>query len=174
MRSQGLALIFFLNGNHFLKPFVKCVIILLLFHVLIWGPQGMWESQFPNQGLNPHPSAWRGEFLTAGPPGKSLSFDFILINFSVNTEASPLTLPASWLNTEAVFDAAPTPGGPKTAVFGKPRDSQMATLIHRLLDFRKSHRFKNPKNQVYKLYIISSMEPYFNLNMYMIMTNSLL
>ena len=104
---------FFLNGNHFLKPFVKCVIILLLFHVLIWGPQGMWESQFPNQGLNPHPSAWRGEFLTAGPPGKSLSFDFILMNFSVNTEASPLTLPASWLNTEAVFDAAPTPGAQK-------------------------------------------------------------
>ena len=49
------------------------------------------------------------------------------------------------------------------------QDSQIATLIHRLLDFRK--RFKN---QVYKLYIISPVEPYFNLNMYMIMTDSFL
>lgn len=72
------------------------------------------------------------------------------------------------------FWCSSNPRGPKMAVFEKPWDSQMATLIHCLLDFRKSHRFKNPKNQGYKLYIISSMEPYFNLNMYMIMTNSFL
>ena len=29
------------------------------------------ESQFPDQGSNPHPLQWKCEVLTTGPPGKS-------------------------------------------------------------------------------------------------------
>ena len=38
-----------------LKVFIEFVTILLLFYVLVLWPQGMWESQFPDQGLNLRP-----------------------------------------------------------------------------------------------------------------------
>ena len=33
----------------------------------------MWDSQFPNQGLNPHSLLWKLSVLTTESPGKSLS-----------------------------------------------------------------------------------------------------
>ena len=59
------------------KLFVEFVTILLLFHVLVFWPQGMWDSQLLDQGSNLDPTpALEGEVLTTGPPGKSLSLFF--------------------------------------------------------------------------------------------------
>ena len=59
------------------KLFIEFVTILLLFHVLVFWPQGMWDSQLLDQGSNLDPTpALEGEVLTTGPPGKSLSFFF--------------------------------------------------------------------------------------------------
>ena len=33
-------------------------------------------SQFPNQGLNPHPQQWKYGVLTTGPPGDSQGKNF--------------------------------------------------------------------------------------------------
>ena len=38
-----------------LKVFIEFVTILLLFYVLVLWPQGMWESQITDQGLNLRP-----------------------------------------------------------------------------------------------------------------------
>ena len=45
------------------------------FWTMLWG---IWESQFPNQGLNPRPPALEAWHLTPGPPAKS-QFCFILV-----------------------------------------------------------------------------------------------
>ena len=56
--------------------FIEFVIILLLFYVLVFWPQGMWDLTSPDQGLNPHPPALECEVLTTGPPGKSQEIFF--------------------------------------------------------------------------------------------------
>ena len=61
--------------NH-LPPFIvriKHSITFYLFVELFFGLTA-WhvESFFPDQGSNPHPLQWKHEFLTTGPPGKSL------------------------------------------------------------------------------------------------------
>ena len=61
------------------KLFIEFVTILLLFHVLVFWPRGMWDSQLLDQGSNQDPTpALEGEVLTTGPPRKSLSFVFFL------------------------------------------------------------------------------------------------
>ena len=51
------------------KVFIEFVTILLLFYVLVFWPQGMWD--LPGPGIEPTPPALEGEVLTTGPPGKS-------------------------------------------------------------------------------------------------------
>ena len=45
---------FFFDWTIF-KVFIEFVIILLLFYVLVFWLQGMWESHLADQGSNPHP-----------------------------------------------------------------------------------------------------------------------
>ena len=45
----------------YIKVFIEFVTILLLFYVLVFWPQGIWEPQLPNQGLNPHPLHWKAK-----------------------------------------------------------------------------------------------------------------
>ena len=51
------------------KVFIESVTILILFHVLVFWPWGMWDLSFPTR--EPVPRALEGEVLTSGPPGKS-------------------------------------------------------------------------------------------------------
>ena len=48
--------------------------------------QGMWESSFPDQGLNLCPMQWKHELLTTGPRGKSPGFYKILMPDCKNKE----------------------------------------------------------------------------------------
>ena len=57
------------------KVFIEFVTILLLFYVLVFWPQGMWNLSSP-PGIKPAPPALEGEVLTTGPPGKSLTAPF--------------------------------------------------------------------------------------------------
>ena len=51
------------------KVFIEFVTILLLFHVLVFWPQSIWN--FSTQpGIKPAPPALEGELLTTGLPGK--------------------------------------------------------------------------------------------------------
>ena len=56
------------------KVFVEFITILLLFHILFFGPRGMWDLS--SQAREPVPSALEGEVLTTGLPGKSLCHHF--------------------------------------------------------------------------------------------------
>ena len=65
----------------FFKVFIEFATILLLFHVLVFWPQGMWDLSSPtrDQTHTPYIGKWNlfffffleGEILTIGPPGKS-------------------------------------------------------------------------------------------------------
>ena len=60
------------------KLFIEFVTILLLCHVLVFWPRGLWDSQRLDRGSNLDPTpALEGEVLTTGPPGKSLTFFFL-------------------------------------------------------------------------------------------------
>ena len=52
------------------KVFIELITILLLFYVLVFWPQGMWDLRSPTRDRTP-PPALEGKVLTAGPPGKS-------------------------------------------------------------------------------------------------------
>ena len=41
------------------KVFIELVAMLLLFYILAFWPQGMWDLSSPNQGLNPHHLHWK-------------------------------------------------------------------------------------------------------------------
>ena len=59
------------------KVFIEFVTILLLFHVLVFWPQSIWN--FSTQpGIKPAPPALEGEIATTGLPGKSL-LDFLFL-----------------------------------------------------------------------------------------------
>ena len=58
----------FFMGTIF-KVFIESVKILLLFHVLVFWPWGMWDLSFPTR--EPVPHALEGKVLTSEPPGKS-------------------------------------------------------------------------------------------------------
>ena len=54
--------------------------------------RGLWESWFPDQGLNLGPWQWKYRVLIAGPPGNSLPIVFLLIFFNfLNKNLGPLT-----------------------------------------------------------------------------------
>ena len=57
------------------KVFIQFVTILLLFYVLVFWPQGMWNHSSPSNLQAP---ALEGKVLTTGPPGKSPLFFKIL------------------------------------------------------------------------------------------------
>ena len=44
-----------------LKVFIEFVTIWLLFYVLVFWPQGTWESQLLEQESNPHPLSWKAK-----------------------------------------------------------------------------------------------------------------
>ena len=54
---------------------IEFVTILLLFHVLVFWPQGMWDLSFLTR-IKPASPALEGEVLTTGWPGKSRSVRF--------------------------------------------------------------------------------------------------
>ena len=56
-----------------LKVFVEFVTTLLLFYVLAFWPQGMWDLSYPHQESNTHPLHWKASLDVdfPGPPGKS-------------------------------------------------------------------------------------------------------
>ena len=54
-----------------LKVFIEFVTILLLFYVLVFGPEAC-GILAPRPGIEPAPPALEGEVPTTGPPGKSL------------------------------------------------------------------------------------------------------
>ena len=54
----------------FFKEFLTFIIILLLFYILVFWPQGMWELSSLNRGWSVTP-ALKVEGLTTGPAGKS-------------------------------------------------------------------------------------------------------
>ena len=41
------------------KVFIEFVAMLVLFCILAFWSQGMWDLSSPNQGLNPHPLHWK-------------------------------------------------------------------------------------------------------------------
>ena len=56
------------------KVFIESVTILLLFHILVFWPQGVWDLSSSTREAKlskPVPPALEGEVLTTGPPGKS-------------------------------------------------------------------------------------------------------
>ena len=57
------------------KVFIEFVTILLLFHVLVFWPLGMWALSSPNRD-GTSPPALGGKVLTTGPPGKSTPWGF--------------------------------------------------------------------------------------------------
>ena len=61
------------------KVFIEFLTILLLFHILVFWPRGMWDLS-SRPGIEPVPPALEGEVLSTGPPRKSrrLGFDGIL------------------------------------------------------------------------------------------------
>ena len=52
------------------KVFIESVTILLLFYVLVFWLQGMWDLSSPTRDQT-HTPALEGEVLTSGLPGKS-------------------------------------------------------------------------------------------------------
>ena len=88
--SISLLLLFFFQGNiDFFKEvfflmwtifivFIEFVIILLLFYVSAFWPQGLWYVSSPIW-TEPIPSALKGEVFTTGPPGKSPKRDLGII-----------------------------------------------------------------------------------------------
>ena len=72
LASPFLKTFFFLMWTIFWKVCIEFVTILLLFYVLVYWPQGMWDlSSSTRDRTLP---ALEGEVLTTGPPGKSLPF----------------------------------------------------------------------------------------------------
>jgi len=57
------------------KVLIEFATILLLFYVLVFWTQGMWDLSSP-QGIEPKPPALEGKVLPTGPPGKSLNISF--------------------------------------------------------------------------------------------------
>ena len=58
------------------KVFIEFVTILLLFYVLVFWPQGMWDLS-SRPGIEPASPALEGEVLTTGPPGESPFLPFL-------------------------------------------------------------------------------------------------
>ena len=57
------------------KAFTEFVTVLLLFYVLVFGPQGMWDPRSPTRARDwTRTPALEGTVLTTGPPDKSLLF----------------------------------------------------------------------------------------------------
>ena len=56
--------------DHF-KVFAELATTLLLFYVLVFWPQGMWDPSFQTRD-QPAPPALKGKVLTTGLPEKSL------------------------------------------------------------------------------------------------------
>ena len=92
-----LKIFFFFDGEHFLRVFTEFVTMLLLFHVLVLWPQGMWDLSFPT-GVKPTPPALEGKIFTNGPPGTlprlihPITGSLYLLT---NTSTIPL-LPSPW------------------------------------------------------------------------------
>ena len=57
----------FIDVDHCLKTIIEFVAILLLFYVLAFWAQGMWDPSSPTCS----PCDWGGGVLATGPPGKS-------------------------------------------------------------------------------------------------------
>ena len=69
----------FINLDSFWKVFIEFVTILLLFVFWVFGHES-WEILAPWPGTKPARTAFEGEVLTSGLPGKSLdSFVFFYI-----------------------------------------------------------------------------------------------
>ena len=69
--------LFFLMWTSF-KVFIKFVIILLLFYVLIFGQEAC-KTLTPHPGINPPPLTLESEvLLTTGPPGNSLGGEILM------------------------------------------------------------------------------------------------
>ena len=64
----GLSFFFFYGP--FFKVSIKFVTILLLFYVLVFWPQGMWNPSSLTRDWTPGLPALEGKILTTGPPGK--------------------------------------------------------------------------------------------------------
>ena len=64
-----MVFLFFFYGPFF-KVFIKFVTILLLFYVLVFWPQGMWNPSSLTRDWTPGLPALEGKILTTGPPGK--------------------------------------------------------------------------------------------------------
>ena len=58
------------------KVFVEFITVLLLFHILVFWPGGMWDLS--SQAREPAPSALEGEVLTTGLPGSPSAIIFKL------------------------------------------------------------------------------------------------
>ena len=58
------------------KVLIEFATILLLFYVLVFWTQGMWDLSSP-QGIEPKPPALEGKVLTIGLLGKSLNISFL-------------------------------------------------------------------------------------------------
>ena len=63
---------FFFWSGLFFKVFIELVTKLLLFYVLAFWPQGMWDPSSPTSDWTRTPSTGR-QISATGPPGKSLS-----------------------------------------------------------------------------------------------------
>ena len=58
------------------KVFIEIVTIFLLFHVLVFWPQSMWDLSSLTKNQTHNTPAMEGEVLTSGQPGKSLQHHF--------------------------------------------------------------------------------------------------
>ena len=47
--------------DYFLKVFIEFVTIPLLFYILLFWLQGMWNLKSPTRELNPHPLHWKAK-----------------------------------------------------------------------------------------------------------------
>ena len=73
-RTAFFTIKIFYDVDHFLKSFIGFVAILLFFSVLFFFGHEACGILVPQPGIKPAPLAVKGEVLTTGPPGKSLSF----------------------------------------------------------------------------------------------------
>ena len=74
------------------KVFIKFVTILLLFYVLVFWPQGMWNLNSPTRDQT-HTPVLEGEILTTGPPRMSRAeFPFFssLWNWDARSPGDPI------------------------------------------------------------------------------------
>ena len=59
-KKPHVNLIFFFNVHHFLNLFWICYTVLLLYYVLSFWLQAMWDLSFPDQGTKRRSLQWKG------------------------------------------------------------------------------------------------------------------